>query len=180
MTLHYGRRVLAYLLHLLAAAALAPITALMLAGAVYRFKARWGTTYPYSSDLHFAAENLFLFSLIVGLGSGYLYNLRPRHLLAAWVWLPPALFLLFRMVTFQNYSVIEGRWISVWQNFFGSRCVPPYSFEEFVAGFRCFDQLQVTAPAITAAGYAVGAVLAIKYPFGITRRQPPVEEQRTD
>jgi hypothetical protein len=89
----------------------------------------------------------FPLQIALGAMSGYAVRARLRTPFTFCVWIIPALYLGFCVLTFKT-SVFAAEWAIRVDHFFGSTCQPPV----------CFDQMRCTAPFYTSLAYMLGGL----------------------
>jgi hypothetical protein len=97
--------------------------------------------------LRAAGEPYFAFPVITSFVFGALSRRYSRSSSAAWVWVLPAIILVWNLFTWETGGV-GPYWPDVWNNYFGSDC----------GGSECVYELFVTAPFYTSLAYSLGWV----------------------
>jgi hypothetical protein len=98
--------------------------------------------------LHAGDEPYFLAPILAGFVLGGLSHRFFGTRAAAWVWVPPAVVLLWNIFTWKNGGY-RPYWPDVWHNYFGSDC----------GGSECLYELFVTAPFYTSVAYSLGWII---------------------
>ena len=118
--------------------------------------------------LQFLVSHLFAFSFIPAFCAG-LMNLKYRSAVAAWVWIPPALVLLYQFWIFPT-STLQNRFAAGYHQFFSADFnLPEYQgYREMFAGLtpdilRAVEQLRFTAPFFAGIGYSMAGFLSMRY-----------------
>lgn len=153
----------AFIVHLVISTGFVWFCSLKLSALVYWIAVQVGSPFAMPRGL-FQSKYLWLFQLVVGVASGWSSSRFFRERAALWVWVPPSVFLLFKIFAWRSStgSVLQPTsWSSVWSHFFGSGCAFVSSLQELsnFGGPVCFDQLFITGPFYCAIAYAVGAVV---------------------
>jgi len=105
----------------------------------------WGDHVADQSILKAAGEPYFMFPVIAGLAFGALSYRYSRSSSAAWVWVLPAIVLIWNVLTWKTGG-LSPYWPDVWNNYFGSDC----------GSSECLYELFVTMPFYTSLAYAAG------------------------
>ncbi len=153
----------AFIVHLIIAVGIVWLCSLKLSAFVYWLAVQVGSPFAMSRGL-FQSKYLWLFQFLVGVVTGWNSSQFFRHRAVLWVWVPPSVFLVFKMFSWRTStgSVLQATsWSAVWSHFFGSGCVFASSLRELTNLGRpvCFDQLFITGSFYCAVAYAVGALV---------------------
>jgi hypothetical protein len=87
-------------------------------------------------------------AIIVSVGSAYFVRRRTHRRPNMWVWIFPAVILVYNLFTWGRYPGQINYWTDVWENFFGSGC----------GSSECLYELTVTAPVVCSVAYSIAAI----------------------
>ncbi|HWY57125.1 MAG TPA: hypothetical protein VNZ03_21850 [Terriglobales bacterium] len=105
----------------------------------------WADHIAEQHILNAAGEPYFVFPVLAAFAFGVLSHRYSRSLSAMWVWVLPAIILIWNVVTWKTGG-FRPYWADVWNNFFGSDC----------GSSECVYELFVTAPFYTSLAYTLG------------------------
>lgn len=128
--------------------------------------------------LQFLLSHLFAFSFIPAFCAGLISH-KYRSAVAAWVWIPPALVLLYHFLTLPT-STLQNHFAAAYHQFFSADFnLPEYrDYREMFAGLspdilRAAEQLRFTAPFFAGIGYSMASLLSMRYGCSSGRAIPP-------
>jgi hypothetical protein len=152
-----------FAMHLIAVYLLAIAISPLLAGFFYRqVVPRLGGSIDTSGELQYYFSHLLVASLLPAFIAGYL-NFKYRHTASLWVWLVPAIILVYEICTFQPSSLLVSKWSGAFAYFFSSDWSVPASAQEAFSGnlegMRVYNaQTNFSAPFYAGVAYSLGAL----------------------
>jgi hypothetical protein len=108
----------------------------------------WADHIVDNGVLRAAEEPYFVFPILAAFGFGVLSHRYSLSRSALWVWVFPAVILLWNVFTWRNGG-FRPYWPDVWNNYFGSDC----------GSSECAYEFFVTAPFYTSLAYTLGWTL---------------------
>ncbi len=159
-----GRQGLLFVLHSIPAYLISWFWTPWLAGRVYDWVLPLVRANATESRMQFMFLHLFALTFLPGVLAG-LINAKYRHRVAAYVWILPAIVLIYKLLTFST-SVFEDHWSLAFHYYFaGNFYVPEFHSYRDLFGMmtpgsdmlRGMAQLSVTGAFYAAVGYSVAA-----------------------
>jgi hypothetical protein len=143
-----------YLLHVVAAT----VGTMMLAAIVVRVLfVCWNLINPSVTSWSVYSllfKRYFPVQIFCGLAAGYLNGRHFRDRSATWVWVIPAIRVVFAVATWRSTSILEDHTRAVLDHFFLENCQPPLWTRS------CVDQSLITVPLYSSIAYSIGTLIA--------------------
>jgi hypothetical protein len=162
-----AREMLRFVLHVVAVYLIAHFSCPWLSGEIYAWRPVFGFRSPVSR-FEFLFSHIFAFTVIPGILAG-MASARFRHRVAEFVWIVPAVLMIYKLLTFRTSILRGNRFLAAFHYYFGGGFSIPefHNYRELFTqvarsydGARGMDQLSFTGFLYAGIVYSLTAFFA--------------------